>query len=185
MQRGLIHLPGAEVFGHRQLSRTWGQRAVGPLQSPGPSSEPQPRDWRHSQPVERDKAGKVLAGPNQGGAAPIAAQGPGLPVCLLQLFKLLQRARAGATFGKQLLISSNGVLSWRGLWRRGPPTRAPPPWDFSPPDSARPRTARGGSTVEAEGNAGTLAGSSQVPAPPPGSCSSLWPPSYPPTLAPP
>lgn len=58
-------------------------------------------------------------GPNQEGAAPIAAQGPGLPVCLLQLFKLLHRARARATFGKQLLISSKGVLFPRGLGSQG------------------------------------------------------------------
>lgn len=53
------HLPGAEPS-CTSMSGTGGQRAVGCLHSPGPSPEPQPPRWRHSQPVGRDKAGKVL-----------------------------------------------------------------------------------------------------------------------------
>lgn len=114
-------------------------------------------------------------------AAPIAAHGPGLPVCLHQLFKLLQRARAGATFGKQLLISSKGVLSYRGLG--GPKascSRSAPRATSAHLTPPCPGQREEDQQWGVEGNAGTPAGSTQVHAPPSGSCSFHWPPSCPP-----
>lgn len=123
------HLPGAELS-RTSMSRTGGQRAVGCLHSPCPEPPP-PAGATVSRWGEIKRA--RFCGSESGRRSSDSSARDGLPVCLLQLFKLLQSARAPATFSKQLLISSQGELSQRGL---GQPRASRP---HSAPVGPRPR----------------------------------------------